>query len=78
MSDVKNASSMVQRVITVIKKQKTVKGILMNLHPVRSASVPVRKRTTLPSGAPAEHLLVGEMLAERRKFDEEKLRKEEE
>ncbi len=32
----------------------------------------------MPSGAPAEHLTVGEMLAERRKIDEEKLRKEEE
>ncbi len=50
----------------------------MNLHPVWSASGPDRKRTSLPSGAPAEHLTVGKMLAERRKPDEEKLRKEEE
>ncbi len=69
---------MVQRVATVFKNQKTINSILMDLHPVRSASVPVRKRTSLPSGAPAEHLTVGEMLAERQKIEEEKLRKEEE
>ncbi len=50
----------------------------MDMQPVRSAIVPVRKRTSLPSGAPAEHLTVGEMLLERRIIDEEKLRKEEE
>ncbi len=50
----------------------------MNLHPVQSASVLVRKRTSLPSGARAEHLMVGEMLAERRNITEEKQRKEEE
>ncbi len=49
----------------------------MNFHPVWSASVPDRNRTALPSGAPAEHLTVGEMLAERRKVDEELLPKEE-
>ncbi len=76
--NVQNASRMVQRVATVIKNQKTVNNILMDLHPVRSASIPVRKRTSLPSGASAEHLTVGEMLAELRKIDEEKLRKEEE
>ncbi len=76
--NVQNASRMVQRITTVIKNQKTVNSILMNLHPVRSVSVPDRKRTSLPSGAPTEHLTVGEMLAERRKIDEEKLRKEEE
>ncbi len=48
----------------------------MNLHPVQSAGVPVRQRTSLPSWAPAERLTVGEMLTERRKFDEETLRKE--
>ncbi len=36
------------------------------------------KKTSLPSGAPAERLTVREMPTERRKFDEEKLRKEEE
>ncbi len=76
--NVQNASRMVQRITTVIKNQKTANSILMNLHPVRSAGVPDRKRTSLPSGAPAEHLTVGQMLAERRKIDEEKLRKEEE
>ncbi len=59
------------------KKQKAVNSNLMNLHPVHCASAPVR-RTSLPPGAPAEYLTVGEMLAERRKFDEEELRKEEE
>ncbi len=56
--NVQNASRMVQRVATVVKNQKTVNTILMDLHPVRSASVPVRKRTSLPSGAPAELLTV--------------------
>ncbi len=69
---------MVQRFITVTKKQKTVNSILMNLHTVRSASVPVRIRPSLPTEAPEEHLTVGQLLAECRKFDEEKLRKEEE
>ncbi len=59
--NVKNASRMVQRVINVIKKEMTVKNI-------RSARVPVRKRTLLPSKAPAEHRTVGEMLPERRKL----------
>ncbi len=54
---------MVERIATVIKNQKTVNSILLDLHPVRSASVPVRKRTSLPSGAPAEHLAVVDMLA---------------
>ncbi len=50
----------------------------MTLHLVRFAGVPVRKRTSLPSGAPAEHLTVGEILAERRKFDGENYAKEKE
>ncbi len=50
----------------------------MDLHSVRFASVPVSKRTSLPSGASAAHLALGEILAERRKNDEEKLRREEE
>ncbi len=64
--NVQNASRIVQRVATVIVNQRTVNSILMDLHPVRSASVPVRKRTLLPSGAPAEQLAVGEILAESR------------
>ncbi len=46
--NVQNASRMVQRVTTVTKNQRRVNSILMNLHPVRSESVPVRKRTSLP------------------------------
>ncbi len=57
----------------IIKNQKRVNSIFMNLHPVRSASVPDRKRTSLPSEVPAEHLTVGKLLAERRKIDEEKI-----
>ncbi len=64
--NVQNASRIVQRVATVIKNQRTVNSILINLHPVRSASVTVQKRTSLPSRAPVEHLTVGENLAERR------------
>ncbi len=41
-------------------------------------TAPVRTRTLLPSGAPAEHLTLGQLLAERRKIEDEKLRKEEE
>ncbi len=40
----------------------------MNLHPVQSVTVPVRTRTLSPSGAPAEHLALAQMLAERRKM----------
>ncbi len=68
--NVQDASRMVQRVANIIKNQKTVMRILVDLHHVRSASVPVRKRTSLPSGAPAEHLKVGKMLAEWRKIGE--------
>ncbi len=50
----------------------------MNLRAVQSARAPVGTRTSLPSGAPAEHLTLGQMLAERRKIEDEKLRKEEE
>ncbi len=42
--NVKNASRMAQRVVTFIKKQKTVQSVLKNLHLVRPASVPVRKK----------------------------------
>ncbi len=50
----------------------------MNLHPVQSATAPVRTRTPLPSGAPAEHLTLGQMLAKSQTMVDEKLRKEEE
>ncbi len=40
---VKNASRIVQRVISVFKKQKILNTILMNLHPVRFAIAPLRK-----------------------------------
>ncbi len=50
----------------------------MNLRPVQSVTSPVRTRTSLQSGAPAEHLTLGQTLAERRKFENEQLRKEEE
>ncbi len=61
-----------------MSEQKTINSILMNLHPVQSVTAPVRTRTSLPFGAPAEHLTVGQILAERRKIEDEKLRKEEE
>ncbi len=35
-------------------------------------------KTSLPSGAPAQHLTFGAMLEDRRKIEEENLRKEEE
>ncbi len=50
----------------------------MNLHPVQSLTAPVRTRTSLPSGAPAENFTLTPMLSERRKMEDEKLRKEEE
>ncbi len=61
-----------------MSEQKTIKSIVMNLHPVQSVMAPVRTRTSLPYGAPAEHLTLAQMLAERRKIEDEKLRKEEE
>ncbi len=50
----------------------------MNLQSIQCARAPARSKTSLPSGAPAEHLTFGAMLDERRKIEEEKLRKEEE
>ncbi len=76
--EVIDPSRMLQRVSIVTSEQKTVKSILMNLHPVQSMTAPVRTRTSLPSGAPAEHLTLGQMLSERRKIEDEKVRKEEE
>ncbi len=61
-----------------MSKQNTINGISMNLHPVQSVTAPVRTRNSVQSGAPAEHLTLGQMLAERRKIEDEKLRKEEE
>ncbi len=61
-----------------MSEQKTINSNLMNLHPVQSVAAPVRARTSLTSGAAAEHLTLGQMLAERRKIEDEKLRKEEE
>ncbi len=76
--EVKDPSRMLQRCSIVMSEQKTINGILMNLHPVQSVTAPVRTRTSFPSGAPAEHLTLWQMLAERRKIEAEKLRKEEE
>ncbi len=50
----------------------------MNLQPIQSAIAQARSKTSLPSGAPADHLTFGAMLEERRKIEAEKLRKEEE
>ncbi len=61
-----------------MSKQTTINSILTNLHPVQSVTAPVRTRTSLPSGALAERLTLGQMLAERRKIEDEKLRKEDE
>ncbi len=55
-----------------ISEQKTVNTILMNLQPILCASAPARSKTSLLSGAPAEHLTFGAMLDERRKIEEEK------
>ncbi len=52
---------------------KTINSILMNLHPVQSVTATVRTRTSLPSGAPAERLTPGQMLAERRKIEDKKI-----
>ncbi len=76
--EVKDPSRMLQRVSIVMSEQTTINSILMNLRPVQSVTAPVRTRTSLPSGAPAEHLTLGQMLAERRQIEDEKLRKEEE
>ncbi len=59
-------------------EQKKINCIIMHLHPVQSATAPVRTRTPLPSGAPAEHLTLGQMLAKSETIVHEKLRKEEE
>ncbi len=67
---------MLQRVAIGISEQKTVNTILMNSQPIHCASAPARSKTSLPSGAPAEHLTFGAMLDERRKIEEEKLRKD--
>ncbi len=69
---------MLQRISIVNSEQTTINSVLMNLRPVQSMTAPVRKRTSLPSRAPAEHLTLGQMLAERRKIEDEKLRKKEE
>ncbi len=50
----------------------------MNLQPIQCAIAPARSKTSFSSGAPEEHLTFGAMLGERRKIEEEKLRKEEE
>ncbi len=68
----KNPSRMLQRVAIVISEQKTVNAILMNLQPIQWASAPALSRTSLPSGAPVEHLNVGAILDERWKVQEEK------
>ncbi len=49
----------------------------MNLQPIQYASAPARSKTSLPSGAPAEHLTFGAMLEERWKIEEEEQLKEE-
>ncbi len=51
----------------VMSEQTTINSILMNLRPVQSVTAPVRARTSLPSGAPAEHFTLGQMLAGRPK-----------
>ncbi len=66
--EVKDPSRILQRVSIVVSEQKTINSILMNFHPVQSVTAPVRTRTSLPSGAPAEHLTLGQMLPERRKL----------
>ncbi len=68
---VKDPSRMLQRVSIVMPEQKTFNSILMILHPVQSVTAPVRTRTSLPSGDPAEHLTLGQLLAERRKIEDE-------
>ncbi len=41
----KDPSRMLQRVSIVMSEQKTIKSILMNLHPVQSVAAPDRTRT---------------------------------
>ncbi len=65
--DVKGPSRVLQRVSIVMSEQKTIKSTSMNLHPVQSVTAPVRTRPSLSSGAPAEHLTIAQMLAERPK-----------
>ncbi len=69
---------MLQRISIDNSEQTTINSVLMNLGPVQSMTAPVRTRTSLPFRAPAEHLTLGQMLAERRKIEDEKLRKKEE
>ncbi len=71
VQEVKDTSRMLQRVSIVMSEKKTINSIVMNLHPVQSVAAPVRTRTSLPSGAPAKHLTLGQMLAERRNFEDE-------
>ncbi len=75
---VKEPSRMLQRVAVDISEQKTVNTLLMNLQPIQCAIAPARLITSLPSGAPEDHLTFCAVLEERRKIEEEKLRKEEE
>ncbi len=75
---VKEPSRMLQRVAIVVFEGKTVNTILMNLQPIQCAIALARSKTSLPSGAPAEHLTFSAMLEERRKIEQEKQRKENE
>ncbi len=74
--NVNEPSRMLQRVAIVILEEKL--AMMMNLQPIQCASAPPRSNTSLPSGAPAERLTFGAMLGDRRKVEEERLRKEEE
>ncbi len=74
---VKEPSRMLQRVAIVISEHKTVTPFdEFEADSVRNRPSSVEE--SLPSGAQAEQLTFGAMLKERRKIEEEKLRKEEE
>ncbi len=66
---------MMKQVSMVISKRKTVDSILINLQPIQRASAQARTRPSFPSGAGAENLTVGAMFDERRKIEEEIMRK---
>ncbi len=71
-------SRMLQGVATPISEQKTINTFLMHLAPIQCASASSRSRTSFPSEASVKHLTSRAILHERRKFEEERLRKEEE
>ncbi len=64
-SKIMDHSRLIQKVSILVKKQNTINKILMGVQPVKSASASAHRRRALPSGSPAEHLIVGALLEKR-------------